>query len=152
VTAYLVRHADAVGRHSWAKDDELRPLSEKGTRQADALVDVLGDNPITRVLTSPAVRCRQTVEPLAERLGVSVEDVGELREGMPLDRARALLDALAGEDVVLCSHGDLIPDLVNQLIGEGMEARGGRDCKKGSTWVLEARNGRFRRARYLPAP
>jgi 8-oxo-dGTP diphosphatase len=152
VTAYLVRHADAVSRHSWARDDDLRPLSDKGLRQAAGLVDLLGPHPITRVLSSPAVRCRQTVEPLAAALGVEVEEVDALREGMPVAGGRALLDDLAADHAVLCSHGDLIPDLVNQLIAEGMDARGGRDCKKGSTWVLQTEGGRFATAHYLPAP
>ena len=153
MTAYLVRHADALSRHSWTRDDELRPLSEKGLRQANGLVALLGEHPITRILTSPSVRCRQTVEPLAASLGVAIEEVAELHEGTPVRRTRALLETLVKGHTVLCSHGDVIPDLVNQLIGEGMDAHGGgRDCKKASTWVVETKGGRFHRAHYLPAP
>ncbi len=151
VTVYLVRHADALPRQEWAHDDRLRPLTEKGFRQARALVDLLGDEGITRMLTSPAVRCRQTLDPLAAHLGLVIEDAPALLEGSPVRGAHDLLDELAGVDVALCSHGDLIPDLVNRLMAEGMQAHG-RDAKKGSTWVLTHNGRRFVRGRYLPAP
>ena len=151
MTVYLVRHADAVSRQEWAHEDLLRPLTEKGFDQAQGLVDLLGDIRVTRFLTSPAVRCRQTLEPLASHLGLVIEETPALLEGTVVHEARALLDSVTAGDVVLCSHGDVIPDLVNQLMTEGMEARG-RDAKKGSTWVLTHDGRRFVRGRYLPAP
>jgi len=151
LTVYLVRHADAVSRQEWAHEDLLRPLTGKGFDQAQGLVDLLGDIRVTRFLTSPAVRCRQTLEPLASHLGLVIEETPALLEGTVVHEARALLDSVTAGDVVLCSHGDVIPDLVNQLMTEGMEARG-RDAKKGSTWVLTHDGRRFVRGRYLPAP
>lgn len=151
VTVFLIRHADALPRNEWAHDDLLRPLTEKGFGQAQGLVDLLGGRGITRMLTSPAVRCRQTLDPLASHLGLVVEEAPALLEGTPVRRARALLDDLGDADVALCSHGDVIPDLVNHLIGEGMDASG-RDAKKGSTWVLTHDGRRFVRGQYLPAP
>ena len=151
MTVFLVRHADALPRQEWAHDDALRPLTEKGFGQARGLVDLLGDRGITRLLTSPAVRCRQTLDPLASHLGLVIEDAPVLSEGASVHGARALLDELGGTDVALCSHGDLIPDLVNRLIAEGMEAHG-RDAKKGSTWVLHHDGRRFVWGQYLPAP
>lgn len=151
MTVYLVRHADALSRSVWAHDDLLRPLTEKGFGQAQGLVDLWGDKGIRRLLTSPAVRCRQTLDPLASHLGLVIEDTDVLLEGAPVEGARALLDSVRGTDVALCSHGDIIPDLVNRLIAEGMEAHG-RDAKKGSTWVLHPEGKRFVRGRYEPAP
>lgn len=151
MTVFLIRHADALPRHQWAHDDRLRPLTEKGFGQAQGLVELLGGRGIDRMLTSPAVRCRQTLDPLASHLGLVIEETPVLLEGSPIRPAHDLLDELAGTDVALCSHGDLIPDLVNRLIAEGMEAHG-RDAKKGSTWVLTHNGRRFVRGRYLPAP
>jgi 8-oxo-dGTP diphosphatase len=150
MTIYLVRHAAALSRREWVREDELRPLSPKGEAQAKGLVDVLGDRPIRRILSSPAVRCWATMVPLADELGVDVEHSPELWEGAAVRPARDLLDELP-DDTVLCSHGDLIPDLLNALIGEGLEAIG-RDCKKGSTWALDRDGGRFLRGHYLPPP
>mgnify|MGYP001253632055 CR=1 FL=1 len=146
---YLVRHADALSRSGWAVDDRLRPLTEKGFDQARGLVEVLAAERIDTIVSSPAVRCLQTVEPLADALGLGVVEDPCLWEGNPVGPFRRLIDEL--DHAVLCSHGDLIPDLVDQLIGEGMDAVG-RDCKKGSTWVLEREGPTFTRGTYRPPP
>ena len=145
----LVRHADAVSRNGWPADDRLRPLTEKGFDQARALVDLLGGHRVEVILSSPAVRCVQSVEPLATALGLEVVEDRSLGEGMPLGPVRRLADRL--DRAVLCSHGDLIPDLIDELIVEGMDAVG-RACKKGSTWVLERDGRTFTRGTYLPPP
>ena len=79
---YLVRHARAGHRATWqGEDDSLRPLDERGRRQADALVAQLADREFARILSSPFARCVQTVEPLAEARGLPVEAVDSLAEG-----------------------------------------------------------------------
>ena len=145
----VVRHADALSRHGWRPDDRLRPLSEKGFAQAQRLVDLLADHRIELIVSSPAVRCVQTVEPLAAARGLAVVEDTALGEGMPLTPVRRLAGDL--DRAVLCSHGDLIPALVDQLIDEGMEAVA-RDAKKASTWVLEREGAAFSRGTYLPPP
>jgi phosphohistidine phosphatase SixA len=149
VSLLVVRHADAVSRHGWRPDDRLRPLTEKGFSQARALVDLLADHRIDVIVSSPAVRCVQTVEPLADALGLTVIEDNALWEGMPLAPVRRLAGDL--DHAVLCLHGDLIPELIDELIAEGMDAVG-RDAKKGSTWVLERDGAIFTRATYLPPP
>ena len=149
MSVLLVRHADAVSRHGWTSDDRLRPLTEKGFEQARGLVAPLAGHRIEVIVSSPAVRCVQTVLPLADALGLEVIEDPALWEGMPVAPVRRLADDL--DHAVLCSHGDLIPDLVDQLIAEGMDAVD-RDCKKGSTWVLERQGRAFARATYLPPP
>jgi 8-oxo-dGTP diphosphatase len=149
VSIYLVRHADAVSRHGWNSDDKLRPLTDKGWFQARGLVDLLADGRVDTIVSSPAVRCTQSVEPLAEARGLTVVQDNALWEAMPLAGIRRLVDEL--DHAVLCSHGDMIPDLVDHLIDEGMAAVG-RDCKKGSTWLLEREGPTFVRGTYLPPP
>ena len=149
MSLYLVRHADALSRSGWLDDDTLRPLSPKGAAQARGLVDALAGHRIDTIVSSPAVRCTQTVGPLAEARGLTVVEDPVLWEAMPLAPVRRLVDEL--DHAVICSHGDLIPDLVDQLIGEGMEAVG-RDCKKGSTWILERTGASFVRGTYVKPP
>jgi 2,3-bisphosphoglycerate-dependent phosphoglycerate mutase len=72
---YLVRHAHAV----W-QPDEARPLSESGRAAAQALGQLLAAKPIAAIYSSPARRAIETVEPLAQRLGIGVVVVPELRE------------------------------------------------------------------------
>ena len=92
MTVLLLRHAVA-GHGTDAPDDHLRPLDERGRRQADRLPDALAGYDVQRVLTSPYVRCRQTVVPLAGSLGLPIEERPELAEG---STAEDVLD-LVGE-------------------------------------------------------
>ena len=121
----LVRHGSAGDRAAYAGDDALRPLDERGLREATAIADALCDRTPLRILTSPAVRCVQTIAPLAERTGVPAEPVAGLAEGAQPDPAE-LIDG--GEPfLVLCSHGDVIGRLI------GFE----RPARKGSIWLCE---------------
>lgn len=152
MTVYLVRHAVAVGRSSWDGEDRQRPLTKKGQRQAKALPGVLGGADVHRVLTSPAARCRDTVQPLAARLGVDVEDADELAEGASAERAVELARVLATKDgdTVLCTHGDLIPEVLRALARDGMAWDGELRFAKGSTWVLRFDGDRCVDAEYRP--
>jgi 8-oxo-dGTP diphosphatase len=154
MTVYLVRHADAKSRSNWHAQDRLRPLTKKGERQAAGLVDQLRDADVRRVLSSPAVRCIETVKPLATKHSVEVEAVAALMEAQPTKPAlRALLDAADSTgDVVLCTHGDLIPELLRALGKQGIRLLDDLRFAKGSTWVLSADGHTLTEARYLPPP
>lgn len=149
----FLRHAKAGNRTKWEPPDHLRPLSRKGRVQAGALVDALGSYPVTRVLTSPYVRCVQTVEPLAHALGVAVEESPELGEGTGSRPTLELMRRLAGTTAVLCTHGDVMDDVLKALKEEaGLALPGDSPCAKGGTWVLEGDGFPFRSAHYLPPP
>ena len=142
----LVRHADAGDRDAWEGPDELRPLDRRGTAQAEALVGLLGDFDVERVLASPYLRCTQTVEPLARARGLSVEACDALAEGNGRESLE-LVRRLGGAPVVLCTHGDVVGDVL-----EAMPAPSRPPMRKGSVWVLEAEDGDYVAARYLPPP
>lgn len=72
---YLVRHAHA----EW-EPDENRPLSSRGLQDAWRVADILADRPITTAFSSPYLRARQTVEPLAVRLGLRICSDERFRE------------------------------------------------------------------------
>jgi 8-oxo-dGTP diphosphatase len=148
---YLVRHAKAGDRGAWSEDDRVRPLTKKGRRQAEGLVDLLAGAGIARILSSPYLRCVQTARPLALALGLPVEEMAILGEGRPCAPVRRLMESLHAP-AVLCSHGDLVPMLVQEILAEGVEVSEAGDWKKGSTWILERRAGVVSRARYLPPP
>jgi 8-oxo-dGTP diphosphatase len=150
---YLVRHAKAGSRRDWDGPDEGRPLSKKGRRQAEGLVDLLADRPVTSILSSPYVRCVETVQPLADKLGLPVDHVPALAEGAPTAEAVGLLRRLAGTTAVLCSHRDLIPRILDALVeADGLPLPADYPYPKASTWELEDRDGRWVGARYLPPP
>jgi phosphohistidine phosphatase SixA len=151
VKLYLIRHAKAESRASWWHEDVLRPLSSEGHGESMGLVERLDGVPIARVISSPALRCRQTVEPLAARLGLAVEIEPRLGEGSSMNEALTLIGSLGNRPVVLCSHGDLIPGLVEKLAPGALELEGSR-VPKGSTWVFQGTLGETLRAAYLPPP
>lgn len=156
MSVYLVRHAKAGDRDEWSGTDHLRPLSRKGRTQAEGLVEHLGAKGVTRILSSSYLRCVQTVEPLARQLDLKVEEHDDLVEGTGPERLAAMLRDLVadGERAVLCTHGDVIPMLLDHLVRtDGLALDGGLRCAKGSTWVLEPDgSGRFRRGGYLSPP
>ncbi|MGH9154455.1 MAG: SixA phosphatase family protein [Acidimicrobiales bacterium] len=147
----LVRHAVALRRSEWPDDDTHRPLGDRGFRQAGALVDLLSGYAVNRILSSPSVRCVQTVSPLAAARGLAVETATALAEGDGAAAVR-LVQSLDG-GVVLCSHGDVIPEVLDSL-GAGGQTGEGLRCKKGSIWVLVRRDpgGDLVADRYLPPP
>jgi phosphohistidine phosphatase SixA len=152
VAVLLIRHAHAGNRNEWDKDDHLRPLSTKGRRQAAALARRLKQWKPERVLSSPYVRCVETVEPFAESLGRKVEQVGELGEGVGT-AALVLIRSLAGARIALCTHGDITALVLAALTQEdGLDLGRGLRHAKGSTWVLETKGDKFAKATYLPPP
>ncbi len=148
---YLVRHAKAGSRSAWSGPDDLRPLTKAGRRQADALGELLADRGVTRVVSSPYVRCRQTVEPLGQRLRLPVDLADELAEGTPLAQARRLVEKYIDQPTVLCTHGDVIGELLHALAERGLVDRDAR-LEKGSTWVLRFDADDVTGATYLAPP
>lgn len=146
MTLLLVRHAVALRRKDWTKPDSLRPLTPHGYDQAEHLPAALADFAIDRILSSPFVRCIETVEPMALRLGLPIEEVPQLREGSGATAAELLRD-LEG-NVVACSHGDVVPDLLAVLAPDAVREADEVACAKGSTWVVDP----GRSAHYLSPP
>ena len=121
---YLVRHARAGHRETWeGEDDSLRPLDERGRRQAERLVAQLAEREFGRILSSPYARCVQSVEPLAAARGLAVEAVDALAEGAGEAAALELFRAVDAP-AVACVHGDL----VEALVGERREEERDDSC------------------------
>ena len=120
MTLLLIRHASAGDRDEWVGDDLPRPLDARGRSQASRLPELLGDYEIARVLSSPAVRCVQTVEPLARSRGLDIEVHEELGEEQQGEAGAELVRSFIGEQTALCVHGGLSDTIagVSQKKGE----------------------------------
>ena len=147
----LVRHAHAGQKHGWPGPDNLRPLSAAGEAEAAGLLVRLEDYPIGRIFSSPAVRCQETVRPLAGDRLLPVELLPAV--GVAADPAEVLrlLGNLQVQDAVVCTHGEVIGEVLLQLVMDGLAVDHPLTWPKGSTWLLEGAGGRFRFGRYLPA-
>ncbi len=160
----VLRHGKAFSRKRWSgPGDRERPLTDEGWHQAKVLVpDLMEDGPITAIVSSPLLRCTQTVDPLAGALGlplVTDERLAELRTLPVTDdgsawvasawlggRAVGLVDELVDDHpdatVVICTHGDVIPALLAVLAGrDGFELTDAR-VKKGARVALTFDGGR----------
>ncbi|MGQ0744725.1 MAG: NUDIX hydrolase [Acidimicrobiales bacterium] len=145
----LIRHAVAKERRKWKGPDSSRPLTGRGTSQAEGLVERVRRYRVDRVMSSPAQRCLQTVLPLARSRGLAVDAIASLAEGSGRE-ALDLLDALAGTGSALCTHGDVLELILSELSRrDGLRLTGRLPSAKGSVWILEPEEGRFVATRYL---
>lgn len=98
----LVRHAKAENRAVYRErvgdepSDTLRPLTEVGQAQAEALAGVFAAYGITSVATSSATRCHDTVVPYATRQGLEIDAIDSITEEAFAERPkRGVRDILA---------------------------------------------------------
>ena len=136
MSTFVVRHVKAGSRSRWSGDDRERPVSASGRQQADGIAERLADAGVRGLWSSPYRRCVETLEPLAARLGLALLTDRRLGEGARTADVLALL-AEAGDGAVLCSHGDVIPDLLDALVRRGTVVTTEPDWRKGAIWVLE---------------
>ena len=112
---YLLRHAHAGDPLAWDGPDELRPLSDKGEKQADRLAQFLagvGFQP-DAIITSPMVRAAQTAEIVGHRLGVPVRMDERLGGELGIESLeRVLRDAGDPQRPVIVGHDPDFSELV----------------------------------------
>ena len=149
---YVIRHAKAGNPDNWDGHDDIRPLSKSGIKQAEALVGPLAPYPIVAVFSSPSLRCVQTVQPLARARRLAVQKTPSLAVGAGLKGALQFIEDPKLRDVVLCTHGDVVQELVEELIKRRIVKASQGGLEKGCTWVVEVEKGSPVGARYIPAP
>lgn len=159
----LVRHARAGSRDRWwGRPDRDRPLTDEGMAQARALAERLAGDDVLALYSSPYVRCVQSLEPLADALGMPIVEDDALGEAVSVAvsdggdgwvtpawlgaRGLAFLDRVVaahpGGRVVACSHGDVIPATVAALVGRDSLGLSDVRCKKGGWFTLAFDAGR----------
>jgi 8-oxo-(d)GTP phosphatase len=146
----VVRHADAGRRSEYRGDDRERPLSARGRAQATALVDLLRSYRPEAIVSSPFVRCVETVQPLADDLALQIETTDELGESHE-DEALELMKRRSVSTAVLCTHGDVAAAILEELGGRGDPARE-RRLQKGEVWVIEPQNSTLVIADHIRQP
>ena len=156
-TILIVRHGTAGSKSRFKGDDRLRPLDKSGRAQAESLVGQLlafgGDT----LYAADRIRCHQTIEPLADELGVEIHNEPLLTEEAYADnpkpvRRRILEIAAAGGTPVICTQGKVIPDLIAWWCErDGVRPDKSRN-RKGSTWVMSSWQGQLVAADHIGSP
>jgi 8-oxo-dGTP diphosphatase len=149
---YLVRHAKAGSRSAWTGSDHDRPLSAEGRAQALSIANGWGRETPVAVLSSPRLRCRETVQPLADRFGLPLVVESRLDEDTPFEKVLALLED-SPDSTVFCSHGDVIPAVMDALVRRGLDVPGSRGAlRKAAMFVVHREAGRFVRTELVDPP
>jgi 8-oxo-dGTP pyrophosphatase MutT (NUDIX family) len=156
-TVLIVRHGTAGSKSRYKGDDRKRPLDKHGRAQAESLVGVLLAFGANTVYAADRVRCHQTVEPLAEELGIAIHSEPllteeEYPENRKAARHRVLEIASSGGTPVICTQGKVIPDLIAWWCErDGVRPDKSRN-RKGSAWVMSLADGRLVAADHIGSP
>jgi 8-oxo-dGTP pyrophosphatase MutT (NUDIX family) len=147
-TVLVVRHATAGRKSRFPGNDAERPLDKRGRAQAEALVPQLLAFGASEIYAADRVRCHQTVQPLAQELGVTVHNETSLTEesyakNRKRGRQRVLRIAEQDGTPVICTQGKVIPDLITWWCErDGVRPDRSRN-HKGSTWVMSLSGGKL---------
>ena len=137
----LHRHASAGERLESSRLDRARPLDRMGRADARRLPDVLAPYEITRLVSSPHRRCRESLRHLAAARGVEIEQRDELAPDAPVADTKELLAQLP-DSALVCTHREVIGRLFDGEIAS----------EKGGTWIIERRGTRLVPVEYLAPP
>lgn len=137
----VLRHAKATPRSDWHEgkvvDDGNRPLLPEGKKQAKEIIPLLRAFAPKRVVTSPWVRCFNTVQPYANKYRLPVIERSQLSElgnkKGPRRTKNVVNDVIEeGKSAVICSHRPALPTIL-----ESLSALAGKDLAR---WIEEAAN------------
>jgi 8-oxo-dGTP diphosphatase len=156
-TVLIVRHGTAGRKKRYKGDDRNRPLDKHGRAQAELLVGQLLAFGPTSLYATDRLRCIQTIEPLADELGLDITLEPTLTEEAYLqDRAKArhrFLEIAATDGTpVICSQGKVIPDLIQWWCERDRVKPDKSRNGKGSTWVLSMHAGKLIDADHIASP
>jgi len=135
-------HLDAVGRNEWKGVPDDRPLTSLGQKQGERIARTLAASPVDALVSSPALRCRQSLEALSAATGLDIAVMPGFRDTLgyrapegwgkdgqpdPLGGAQSAGSAFAALSelhgrypsgrVILCSYGDIVPALLAFISG-----------------------------------
>ena len=144
-TVILVRHAETAAVTGEGRDPEL---AAAGSERAAELIHVLGEVDISAVYSTPFKRTRNTAQPIADHLGVEVQVI-EPTATFVADMAKILRTDHEGEVVLVVSHSNTVPAIIDALGGGPYEQLGHDEyddlfvvtISDGRTTVLRLRYG-----------
>ena len=137
----LLRHAEALDRNEWIGDDGDRPLIQLGQLQAKRLLSTMQVYGIEEIHSSAAVRCYETVTPIARSLNLNLifaEDLSEYVYAKNPDKPYKYIKELmkVNSNVIACSHNPILPEILNRLIDKtGIESSQTK-LAPGDAWII----------------
>ena len=141
-TLVVLRHGKAAARSDDLGDLD-RPLTPVGVQQAKALEPVLDAYGVSRVVSSPALRCAQTVEPYAHSISTFIEIDERLSEDTRATDVQRSIDSIIDRKrpVVLCSHRPTLPWIFDAIGTDSYDLGTGEGIvvhhRKGTVFAVE---------------
>jgi 8-oxo-dGTP diphosphatase len=137
----LLRHCKALARTEWEGDDAKRPLDQVGLDQSERLIHNLIPFGIEEIHSSDAVRCYESINPLAKYLSLNYFFTDSLSEivyqGKP-NRVFKYIERLLDNSntTLICSHNPILPHyLQNKLNRQGFNVND-TFLKPGDAWII----------------
>ena len=156
-TLILLRHAKALSRDEWQKDDEDRPLDQTGQIQAKNLPQYLLAYNLDQICSSDAMRCAETVLPLSQAIGRSITYVSDLSEyafykdkSAGYEYVKELIESEGAH--LVCSHNPILPKMAEKLIGKKSFKSLKKDIAPCDAIVLHFRDGDVVALDWINAP
>ena len=156
-TLILLRHAKALSRDEWQKDDEDRPLDQTGQIQAKNLPQYFLPFMLDQICSSDAMRCAETVLPLSQAIGRSITYVSDLSEyafyknkSAAYEDAKELIESEGAH--LVCSHNPILPKMAEKLIGKKSFKSLKTELAPGDAIVLHFRDGDVVALDWINAP
>jgi 8-oxo-dGTP diphosphatase len=123
-----LRHGKAVPPQNWDGPDATRPLLQRGVDQALSVAPGIAAYRPSKLLSSTAERCRQTIAPTARVTGLDVKERAEISPDAYVPDGAAVTKIVTkrlrkGVTTVLCSHRPVLPQIIHAV----MEATGTAD-------------------------
>lgn len=153
----LLRHAKAVERHDWEGEDTDRPLSSYGERQSKRLLANFLPFAVEEIHSSSAVRCYETITPMARGLSVDFFFTDSLTEEVfakDKDRPIKYIHRLLVNDytTLVCSHNPILPAVLSSFFDKfGVEISESK-LEPGDSWVAHHVEREVVAIDFIPAP
>lgn len=156
-TLILLRHAKALSRQSWGGDDLYRPLDSFGELQAKGIVATFAPMGITEIHSSNAVRCYETINPLARALSLDyffTDSLSEYVYSRSPERTYKYIDRLLDNDVVtlVCSHNPILPNYLSRKLERQGFGVPQIKLAPGDAWVIKHLYKEILMVKHVPAP
>ncbi len=153
----LLRHGKAIAREEWEGDDGDRPLAQVGQIQSIRMLAKYLPFAITEIHTSDAVRCYETVSPMARSLKLEMFYWSELSEYAFEKDKKAAMNVI--EDIIesearalVCGHNPVLPGIVKKFIGKKSFKELEHGLMPGEAWILHHKDGEIVALDWMPAP
>jgi len=109
-TVILVRHAEKIIDPNNSDPD----LSPAGQARAQEIVRIFGDTGINAIYATQYKRTQQTVKPLADKLGLPINQVNSKNTADLLAQIRS---QNSGQVILISGHNNTVPEIIAALGG-----------------------------------